>query len=855
MSRITKVAAAVLLGSTALSAAHAAALDQDSSAPEAVEAQSVQAEPVANDIIVTGTRESGMKAADAAAPITLLSSAAIEKVGQPNLNQALTQIVPSFQAQTQGTDMASFSLSARLRGVSPNHTLVMVNGKRRHNSAILQVIAGAFGGSAAPSIDLIPPDAVQRIEILQEGAAAQYGSDAIAGVINIILKSNDSGVTAKASAGQYYDGEGAQYSQSANIGIPMGDSGFVNLTLFHRSNHYTFLGDGQTNVRNLDGSTVTNISPAFTPIYDALNARNGTANINGGQPKSALSIAFVNAGYDFNGVEAYAFGNIARRVGTAKQGYRPPNRVCVNTANPATCFAPTVEAGMVPLQKVVEDEYSITGGLRGEVSGWDWDLSASYAADKDDIYTLESANTSLFKATGFTPRDFYNGAFEFTQFVSNLDLRHEFDIGFDDPMTFAAGAEYRHETYEIFAGDEASRFMEGGQSFPGYALSDAGKHSRNAYAIYGNVIVKPVPEWTVDIAGRFENFSDFGSTTIGKLTSRYDFSDAFAIRGTASTGFRAPTLAESNYSATNVAPTSASVQLPPNSAAATALGFGKLKPEKATNFSAGVVVRPIPRLVVTLDGYYIKIKDRIASTGSVTGVRNGVPVLTPLINGMTPYDAVMAAIAASGKFIDPAVNTISVQTFTNGIDTRTIGVDFSARYPVDLDFGNLDFSLSANYNKTKVLSSNLGSLFNAQAEAILETSSPQFKAVFGTLFQSGPFSANLRTTYYAKSTVLVSPALTVASAPIPGNFYPAEVKPAAIVDLELGYDFTKWLNVAVGANNLFDKKPEMPALLPISVPSGTSPYINGSTTINSPFTHGPYGTNGGYYYARLTLNF
>ncbi|MET0587806.1 MAG: TonB-dependent receptor [Novosphingobium sp.] len=852
MSRISKIAAVVLLGSTALSTAHAETLSQDSSAAAP---QSAGAEPVADDIIVTGTRESGMKATDAAAPVTLLSSAAIEKVGQPNLNQALTQIVPSFQAQTQGTDMASFALSARLRGVSPNHTLVMVNGKRRHNSAIIQVIAGAFGGSVAPSIDLIPPDAVQRIEILQEGAAAQYGSDAIAGVINIILKSNDSGVTAKASAGQYYDSEGVQYSQSANIGVPMGDSGFVNLTLFHRSNDYTFLGDGQTSVRNLDGSTVTNISAAFRPIYDDLNARNGTAEINGGQPKSALSIGFINAGYDFNGVEAYAFGNIARRVGTAKQGYRPPNRICVNTAVPSTCFAPTVADGMVPLQKVVQDEYSLTGGLRGEVSGWDWDLSATYAADKNDIYTLESANTSLFRATGFTPRDFYNGAFEFTQFVGNLDLKHEFDIGFDDPMTFAAGAEYRHETYEIFAGDEASRFKEGGQSFPGYALSDAGKSDRDAYAIYGNVIVKPVPEWTVDIAGRFEDFSDFGSTTIGKLTSRYDFSDAFAIRGTASTGFRAPTLAESNYSATNVAPTSASVQLPPSSAAAVALGFGALKPEKSTNFSAGVVVRPIPRLAITLDGYYIKIKDRIASTGSITGIRNGVPVLTPLINGMTPFAAVSAAIAASGKDIDPSVNTISVQTFTNGIDTRTIGFDFSARYPVDLDFGNLDFTLSANYNETKVLSSNLGSLFNAQAEAILETSSPKFKAVFGTLFESGPFSANMRATYYAKSTVLSSPAITVASAPIPGNFYPAEVKPAAIVDLELGYDFTKWLNVAVGANNLFDKKPEIPALLPVAVASGTSPYINGSTTINSPFTHGPYGTNGGYYYARLTLNF
>lgn len=874
MSRISKVAVAVLLGSTALSTAHAATLAQ--AEPATSEVQTADTTSGGDEIIVTGTRETGMKAADAAAPITLLSEAALEKVGQPNLNQALTQIVPSFQAQTQGTDMASFSLSARLRGVSPNHTLVMVNGKRRHNSAIIQVIASAFGGSAAPSIDLIPPDSVQRIEILQEGAAAQYGSDAIAGVINIILKSNDSGVTAKASAGQYYDDEGTQFSQSANLGLPIGDSGFVNLTLFHRWNDYTFVGDGQTSVRNIDGSTNSNVSAAFKPIYDALNAANGTANINGGQPKSSLSIAFINAGYNFGDVEAYAFGDIARRVGYAKQGYRPPNRVCVTSSDPTTCFQPTVAAGMVPLQKVTEDEFSITGGLRGELSGWNWDLSGTYAVDKDIVYTTNSANTSLFQDTykaaaatpattdsAFTPREFYDGGFEFKQFVGNFDLKHDFDIGFADEMTFAVGAEYRHETYEIFAGDEGSRYKEGGQSFPGYALSDASNAARDAYAFYANAILKPVSAWTIDLAGRYEHFSDFGDTTIGKITTRYDFSDAFAIRGTASTGFRAPTMAESNYSATNVAPTSASVQLPPSSAAAAALGFGALKPEKSTNFSAGVVVRPVSRLVVTLDGYYIKIKDRIASTGSITGQRNGVPVLTPLINGMTPYAAVNAAIAASGKFIDPSVGTISVQTFTNGIDTRTLGLDFSARYPVDLSFGNLDLSLSANYNDTKVTKSKLGTLFNAQAEALLETSTPKFKAVFGALLTSGPFSANLRTTYYDKSTILVSPAITVAGAPITGNFYPGVVKAAAIVDLELGYDITKWMNLSVGANNLFNKKPEIPPLIPtsdlaagVAYPNnGTSPYINGTTTINGPYTHGPYGSNGGYYYARLTLNF
>ncbi|MFT3964843.1 MAG: TonB-dependent receptor [Sphingobium sp.] len=849
MSRISKICTSILLASTSLSMAHA---------------QSSAGDPAGEgEIIVTGTRATGMVAADSAAPVQLLSADALSKVGQPNLNQALTQMVPSFQAQSQGTDMASFSLSARLRGLSPNHTLVMVNGKRRHGNAILQVINGAFGGSAAPSIDLIPPDAVQRIEILQEGAAAQYGSDAIAGVINIILKNQDSGGSAQATAGQYYDGEGTQYSVSTNFGLPIGQSGFLNLTMFHRRNDVTTLGDGQTTVRNVDGSTVTNVSAAFQPIYNALNARNGTAGINGGQPESQLTIGFYNFGYDFGGVEFYSFGDYSYRDSSALQGYRPPNRICAVTADPTTCFAPTVANGMVPNIEVRQNEYSFTNGLRGDIEGWNWDLAFTYADDKALVYTTNSANRSLFIDRGYTPRDFYDGGFQFTQFVSTLDIRKEVEVGLSSPVTFAFGGEYRKETYDIFAGDAGSQYKEGGQSFPGYLDSDAGHNRRNSQSLYANVILKPLEKWTLDIAGRFEHYSDFGSTTIGKISGRYDFSPAFAIRGTASTGFRAPTMAESFYSSTNVAPTGATLQLQPGSAAGNAAGFGKLKPEKSTNFSAGIVLRPVPRLVVTLDGYYIKIRDRIASTGSIIGRdSSGNPVLTPLINGRTPYDIVNAAIAASGKSIDDAVPQLAIQTFTNGIDTRTYGLDLAARYPIDLSFGKLDMTLGLNYNDTKVTNNRLGLLFDSSARAIIETSSPKFKSVLGALFTSGAFSANARATYYSKSTLLVRPA-NITSAPIPqfpggpGTYYEGVVKGTMIFDLELGYDIQKWVNVAIGANNLFDKKPEIPGYTPQGslAGNGTSPYINNTTTINAPYNHGPYGTNGGYYYARLTFKF
>jgi len=865
-----------------------------------------EVDAVDDAIIVTGTRSIGTKAADSAAPIQVLSSDELQRVGQPNLNQILTQLVPSFTAQSQGVDLASFSLSARLRGLSPNQTLVLVNGKRRHGNSLVQVINGAFAGSAAPSIDLIPPDQVKQIEILQDGAAAQYGTDAIAGVINIILKDNAVGVSARLNAGQYGDGEGRSYSASTNIGLPVGKNGFLNVSLFQRFNDFTTVGEGQSQAIAFNGTTVTNISAAFKPIYDALNARNGTVAVNGGQPKSRLYIASYNSGYDFGGVELYSFGNVSYRTGDALQGFRQPNRVCVDIANPATCLQSTVTNGLIPSIQVRQDEFSFTGGLRGETSGWNWDVSGTYASDLSQVSTNRSANASLFTTTfnnarnaflranptaiasspeaiaagqrgAFTPTDFFNGSFKLTQFVGTVDVRKDFDIGFAAPLTFAVGGEYRKETYRILPGDAGSLFIEGGQSFPGFSASDSGTTRREAVSGYANLIAKPTDAWLIDIGGRVENYSDFGGTVIGKVTTRYDFSPAFAIRGTASTGFRAPTLAESGYSATNVAPNGAVLQLAPSSPGSAAAGFGALKPEKSTSFSAGFVVRPAPRLVMTLDAYYISIRDRIVSSGNIIGQDTQpfpVPALrrTNLINGVPAFDLVQSAILASGKQLDPTViqsGNLAIQTFTNGIDTRTVGVEFAARYPVELSFGNVNLTLGANFNDTKITNNKLGNLFNLQSRAFIETVSPRFKSVLGGLFTSGDFSANTRATYYSQSRVLVVPnAFSTTARPVTGDgtpgYYEGIVKPAVIVDLELAYNISKNLNLAVGANNLFDKTPEVPALVAdynVAAPqagwllAGRSPHINNQGALRAPFNHGTYGTNGGYYYVRLSLDF
>ncbi|MEQ6331944.1 TonB-dependent receptor [Sphingobium sp. MK2] len=835
-------------------------------------AQEAPQEPQAEDggtIIVTGTRAVGMQAADSAAPVQVFSQEALSRVGQPNLNQALTQLVPSFTAQTQGTDMSNFSLSARLRGLSPNHTLVMVNGKRRHGSAILQVIAGPFQGSAAPSIDLIPPDAVERIEVLQDGAAAVYGTDAIAGAINMILKDQSEGGSFKVTGGQYFNSEGELFSASGNVGFKLGEDGFFNVTAFHRRQNYTSNGTGQVSMADINGNPYT-VPAGPTPTgwfggtsgyYDPAWADLDLNGINGGQAKSQLNLLFYNMGYDFGGVELYSFGDVSRRVGYAKQGYRPPNRICASTTDLSTCFGDTGTFGMVPQQKVEQKEYSFTVGAKGEFGGgWNYDVSTTYGYDQNKIWTIESAHRALWiesyqasllpgsNVVPSTVSDAYDGGFKLSQLTNTLDIRKEFDVGMAGPLTFAFGGEYRRDTYEIMQGDFASTYKEGVQSFPGYKDVDAGDHSRSSKAVYLNLIANPIEGWTLDLAGRYEDYSDFGDTQIGKITTRYDFSDAFAIRATASTGFRAPTLAESFYSTVNVGPTSAVLQLPAGSPAALLLGFNALKPEKSTNFSAGIVVRPIPRLAITIDGYYIKIKDRISATASLPAIQGGLPV--------AGAESILAAIASTGLVLDTGLQTLGVASFTNMIDTETYGIDFAARYPVALDFGKLDLSVLANYNKTKITDNKNTALFNAQSESYIEDASPEYKVVAGINFASGPFNANLRQTFYGKTSILVRSALSAAAMNGQPQLRDGIVKATGITDLELSYSFTDNMSFSLGANNLFDKRPEKPKLLEgVTVLPGQSPYESGSGAWNAVYGHGAYGSAGGYYYARIDFKF
>jgi len=831
------------MGASALALTAALAAPLFAFAAEADKTAATEVEAV----IVTGTRQTGLKAADSAAPVESIGAVALKRVGQPDLIQALSQNLPSFNAEGYGADTAALTLSAALRGLNPNDTLVLVNGKRRHPTGNLHVDGSPYQGAATADLSFIPVGAIDHVEVLQDGAAAQYGTDAIAGVVNIILKSADHGGTATGTGGQYFEGDGETFAWSLNSGFQLGPKGFVNVTLEQRYHDFSRQGGADRRVSNLDG-TLRSSDNAIDKA--GLPGAKGYPNVNNiyGDTQSDIYNGMYNAGYDLgDGLQLYSFGSFGHRKASAYENYRVPSKVTRTVGGVTTVPFPN---GFEPREQLREDDYSFTAGIKGVVGGWNWDLATTYGNDKDDISTINSANASLYADTGQTPRNFYDGAFTATEWTTNLDVDRAFDVGMASPLNVAFGAETRRNTFEINQGDPLSIYKEGGQSYPGFQPTDAGRHSRTNYAGYVDFAVNPVTGLQVDLAGRFEHYSDFGDTTVGKLTGRYDFSPMFAIRGTVSTGFRAPTLAEEYYSATNVSPSFAVVQLPANSAAAHLAGFANLKPEKSNNYSVGFVAHPADRLQITLDAYQIEITDRIVATGTLLGNNGGVIVSQGVLN----------AIAAHGNILDPGVTYVGISVFTNGVDTRTRGVELTGNYSSDFaDMGHVDWSVGVNYNETKLTHQNLlpaavsfpgqTQLLNSSALTALTTATPKEKLVLGAYWTKSQWSVNLRETVYGP----VSERLSTDGTGDGSNAVTARMDTTAITDIDIGFQITDDLKLAIGANNLFDQRP--PNVPNVSNGSGGVRPGDGNNVYNEPIQFSPFGINGGYYYARVTYNF
>jgi len=861
----------VVLGVIALgvSVSAAAAVAADAAAPAADAAGSPDSDSgdlsSVNEVIVTGTRVTGIKAVESAAPIQVIASQSIERAaGKPDLITTLSNLIPSLTAQAFGGDQANQTLQAKIRGLSPNDVLVLIDGKRRHTTANLAVLGGPYQGGAGADLNFIPVDAIDHIEVLTDGAAAQYGSDAIAGVINIILKKNNNGGNLGGTYGAYYDGGGGTSQVQGNIGFEPVPGGYLNLTAEVRNHSHSFRGglDGRTLNPNL---TYPDTNMANVPGYPNVNLISGDAEYHS-------RLFSFNAGVDVvDGIQFYSFGTYGDKDAQSYENYRTPSTISYQGPITGGVKDYLFPLGFSPLEATRETDYELTGGLKGELNEWRWDLSLNYGYDKVRVYTLNSANAAIaggytdingtvIPGTDSTPRDFYDGFFKATQTTANVDINRDVDVGLAGPLNVAFGGEYRRNAYAIGAGDPNSYIGSGAQSYPGFQPSDASSHSRKNYAGYVDLSAKPVDQLRVDLAGRFEHYDDFGSKTVGKLTARYDVIPEFGIRGTVSTGFRAPTLAEEYYRATNVSPDSATVQLQPNSKAAADLGLGGLKPETSRNYSFGFALQPLPGITATIDAYWIDINNRIVASGTLNSVVNGIQVSPAIATAIADSGAVPPSLVVPG-------GSYSVSLFTNGIDTRTKGVDFTLDAPFDYGWNKLDLSLGATYSDTTIRSvhnapaqlagqtpfATGSALFDQAALSDLTTANPKYVLNFGAYWVAyEKFSASVHEIIYGKTQEYQSDTgKTPTGATSVITYWPNTVGVTPITNVELSLQATKMVKLSIGANNALNRYPNKVNSI---LRQGFAATYNRSTTTLYP-SISPFGINGGFYYIKGVFEF
>lgn len=802
-----------------------------SSSVHAAEAANAEAEDSGDTIVVVGNRARATTVIESPVPIDVIDASQLATLGaNSSLRDALGVLLPSFNSLTvSSSSWNSVARPAGLRGLGGSHVLVLINGKRRHNSSLLNLSTGSVDqGSNSVDLDLIPAAAIARIEVLRDGAAAQYGSDAIAGVINIVLKNDAQGGTLSLNAGKRYDylgtSDGRNVEIGGNIGFRLGESGFLTIS-------------GQAKDANHARRAIPATGDFYYPIApgvkDPRERRDKTV-FTGGLPDLRAITLLYNAELAVSdGVKLYSSSTWSKRKAIIGQNFRRPN-----STNAVLSIFPD---GYAPNYTLDEDDFQGLVGVKGEAGGWSWDLSSTYGENKTKNGSTNSVNASLGDAS---PAKFWTFTAKFAQWTNNFDISKGIDVGLAEPLKISFGAEHRYERFQTISGDPeayanglykypagtplAGRFATvGAQGAIVLAPDDAARLSRNSYAAYIDVGVNPIPQWFVAVAGRYEHYDDSaGDTWNGKFTTRFDFNDNFAVRGTVSNGFHAPALAQSAFAQTsNQYNTVNGVQtfitaksVRPDTLIGDALGAKPLKPEKSFNLSGGVTFRVGSRLNLSVDGYYIKLDDRIAQTGFLTG--SGVSAIL-VANGFSP--------------------DYSVRYFANAIDTKTRGVEavFSYTQPLGED-KSLRLTAGYNYNDTKItkiaanpaqLSALNLTLFDRQAQGYIAGNLPKTKLILGQDLTLGNLRLNLRETRYDKVAFLG----TVAAN---DQFYGAKW----IADIDLAYQITPNFNIAVGANNFFDTYPD----------KNTLPDTNGFPPYPA---QSPFGFYGGYYYGRVSFSF
>ena len=813
----TRLSIALLL---ALAASTAAAQDAAPTAPENVKKLET--------VIVTGTRSSSRTESSSLTPIDVVSAKVLQQSGTNDLPTALARIIPSLSfPRPSAADTADTQRPAQLRGLSPDQVLVLVDGKRWHPGALL-LTNGVLGrGSQAVDLNTIPVSAIDHIEVLRDGASAQYGSDAIAGVINIILKKGAKGGDVEVTGGQYSAGDGRQWQGSANFGIPLsGDKGWMRFTVQSGNEDYT-----------------NRAGPDTRPGFSQLGV-----NFREGDPAVKDQNLLINTQYDITpDVQFYAFGHFGHRDGTSPAFFRYGS----NSPKPSSpLIAGIYPNGYLPLENSDSTDRSLVAGFRGTLDGWRWDVSANAGGNRVSYETQNSINLAYLHDFGSSPTVFDDGILTSGQQAFDIDIAKEVSPSWlPNPVTVAFGAEYLRQSYSIAAGSLPSWYVGtsgtsgGAQGFAGWQPVSAGSLARHDIAEYLNLETNLTDKLGVSAAVRHENYSDFGGTTSGSLAGRFDFTDTFALRASASTGFRAPSLAQQFYSSTSSLYYGAGNSLglapgiynsglvPVSSPIAKLLGAEPLKPEKSRNFTLGAVWSPTDALTLSVDAYQIAISNRI--------------VLSSSIGTTTP--AVQTYLAANGV---ANLNYSGVSYFTNAADTRTRGVDFVASFHNDLgNAGTLQTTISANYNKNEVtdvranpaILDSLGSTFHRldrrDIKGLLADSTPRSKLILSEQYNVGNWGITGSFTRYGRYTAYSSAGTTIyGSTGTPA--VDQTFSPKWLLDLAASYNLNQW-TFTVGADDALNTYPNK--VIAVSSNNGTLPYS----------VYAPFGYNGAYVYGKI----
>jgi len=815
-------------------------------------------------MVVVGSRSAPRSVGDSPVPVDVISSAELMANGTSDMTSLLAQVAPSFNVGAQPiSDAATMVRPANLRGMSPDSTLVLVNGKRRHRSAVIAFLGGGISdGAQGPDIAVIPAIALKQVEVLRDGASAQYGSDAIAGVINFVLKDNASGGMFEVKAGQYAEGDGDQLTFAGNIGVPLTERGFANFS-------FEF-SDQDATSRSVQRDDALAFAAAGLPVADP-------AQIWGSPEVKDDMKLFMNVGLELdNNSEAYLFGNWAERTVDGGFFFRNPNtrsgvfggpgvvetdgsttptilvgdltpgaqdnsacsvvRIAPNGVPDAAalaalpgenCFAFNLmfPGGFTPRFGGDVTDASIVMGTRGEFAGGTtYDFSAGVGMNQADFRISNTINANL---GPLTPTTFKPGSYTQLEKSANADFSKDLETSMTS-MVMSYGFEFREESFEITNGDSASftntlgsdvdlaiqGFSLGSNGFQGFNPSIAGVFSRRSKGAYFDLETFMTDDFMIDFAARYEDFTDFGSTFDWKLSGKYDVMDTFSVRGSVSTGFRAPTIGQSTVQnvSTSFSPSGGLQEIatvPPTSDTGLLLGGRALQPEESQSFTFGGVYEN-GDFFMTIDYFDIDVEGRISQTSDIE--------LT---------DANRAFLVANGN--PDAINLAAIRYFTNDFDTNTRGVDLVANYSQDLGAGELKYSFTYNWTDTEVTFA--GDFVGAGKIIQLEQNLPNNRAALSLNYSQDDWRLLGRASYYGSFVELHLDSLSL----------PIYAGNTVLFDTEFSYDVNDSFTVALGANNLLDEYPD------------DNPY-SGGWGAKYPVTS-PFGFNGRFVYGKVSYRF